>query len=526
MKFLKHVKSLGVFFSLIGALPGYASSSLSVGGHAGAVGQYLHGMPPLINTYTAFQVPVGLILQANPTDDFSVIMELDYAYSNYPVTTTLMGETNATKEANAHGNAIPMPFANSVNWGGPLNPFGQKVDTVTIVQAYLAYQTPIGLFRAGRMPRDWGLGIWYDSYWTAQGSGISTTDALAFTTDFGLYDVSLYYEKYGQSVGGYFNNGSATGYTVEGRLKTDPNDIASNGISRNVGLIYSKFIHQQSSTDLNILDVYGKFYFSRFFIGAEVLFPSGQTRNANYQTLGGAPLCKSPVSDSKTCSSQTIASLGALMKMRFRFDDPSKNSTLYAVDKSLTLLGTRERQNSHIGEIWMGYASGGKNQFAPENEINIASNRITAIRLNPNILPALLMFTNTTPLINGMPTASITNSTFARASYTYQSNKWGSLSPAVIWGMINSTSEYFNNNNPACKSTPELNFSNSVNNFCVGNSRNLGTELDLTYAYTTEHMITGQVDAGYWMVGKAWERKGQILPYSTFGIRAILSTQW
>lgn len=506
-------------------IPTYASSSLTVSGHAGTVGQYLHGMPPATQTYGAFQVPVGLILQANPTDDFSAILELDYAYSNYPALTTLLGQTNNNKDevGNENGNSIPMPLANSVYLGLP---FGQKVDTITLVQAYLAYETPFGLFRAGRMPRDWGLGLWYNGNWTAQGSGISTTDAVAFTTDFGLYDVSVYYEKYGQSVGGVFNEGSATGYTVEGRLKTSAIDAPNSGISRNIGIIYSKFIHQQSDTNMNLLDIYGKFYFPRFFIGAEVLYPSGRTRNANYQTVGGAPLCASPASDNQSCSSQTVSALGALLKMKFRFDAPNKYSTLYAIDKSLTLLGTQERQKSHTGEIWAGYASGGSNQFTPSDQINTASNKITAIRLNPNIMPSLLMFTNTTPLINGMPTASITNSTFLRASYTYQSNVWGSITPSIVWGMINFKNENFNATNPACVSSPGLNYSSAVNNFCVGSTHNLGTEVDLSYAYTTKHLITAQLDLGYWFVGKAWERIEQKLPFSTLGVRAILSTQF
>src|SRR5690606_681133 len=120
---------------------------------------------------------------------------------------------------------------------------------ITVVQAYFAYDIPFGLLRAGRMPRDWGLGLWYNSHWTAQGSGISTSDAIAFTTDFGLYDVSFYFEKYGQSLYGLFNAGSATGYTVEGRLKTSPTDLSSSGVSRNVGIIFTKFIHQQSATN-------------------------------------------------------------------------------------------------------------------------------------------------------------------------------------------------------------------------------------------------------------------------------------
>ena len=504
-----------------------ASTSLSLGGHAGAVAQYLNGLPPLSTSYTGFQVPIGLIFQVNPVDSFSLFLELDYAYTNYPVPQILLGETKETTQHNADGNAIPMPFANTINWGGaPQLPFGQKIDTVELIQAYIAYQTPFGLFRAGRMPRDWGLGLWYDSNWKAEGSGISTTDALAFTTDFGLYSATFYYERYGQSIGGIFNTNSATQYTIEGRLKTSPIDLASTGVSRDIGIVYSYFTHQNTDTNLNTIDIYGKFYFPRFFAGAEVLFPTGRTKNPNYQTLGGAPKCAFPVSDNETCASQPLSSLGAMLKLRARFDEPTKNSTLYAVEKSRKLLGTRDRQNSQTGSVWVGYASGSSNQFNSPEQTNPGRNKIRAIRLNPNILPSLMMFTNTLPLINGMPTASITNSTFVRVDYTYESNRFGSFTPIIVWGMINSTNKNFSDSNPVCQADPTLNYSNAINNFCIGNSRNLGTEFNLTYKYTTKHMITAQFDAGYWLVGNAWRKLGQKLPYNTFGVRGILSTEF
>ncbi len=528
MKFLRSVKSLLLLTSLtFFHTTGSASTSLTVSGHAGAVGQYLSGIPPLSTSYTGFQVPVGLIFQVNPVDSFSLFLELDYAYTNYPVPQILLGQTSDTTQVNADGNAIPMPFANSINWGGTSQlPFGQKIDSIQVVQAYFAFQTPFGLFRAGRMPRNWGLGIWYDSHWSAEGSGISTTDALAFTTDFGLYSATFYYEKFGQSIGGIFNTGSATQYTIEGRLKTSPIDLASSGVSRDIGIIYSYFTHQQSDTSLNTIDLYGKFYFPRFFAGGELLFPTGKTKNPNYQTLGGAPKCAFPDSVNNTCSSQNISSLGALLKLRTRFDAPTQNSTLYAIEKSHELLGTRDRQNSHTGELWVGYASGGKNQFSSPQQINPGSNKITGIRLNPNIMPSLMMFTNTLPLIDGMPTASITNSTFVRLDYTYESNKFGSFTPAVVWGMINATNGNFNASNPTCTGSPTLDYSSAINNFCVGGSRNLGTEFNLTYKYTTQHLITAQLDVGYWLVGNAWQKFDKKLAYNTIGVRGVLSTQF
>ena len=525
--------SLGLFCG-----QAYSSTSLMVSGHAGAVGQYTTSTPPLDSSYFAFRVPIGLTLEASPSDNLNIYLGLDYAYNNYPSASTLLGQTTSTSTQNGPttttntGQATPMPFSNTINAQSGGTPYGQKTDTPTLTTAYFTYQTPLGLLKAGRMPRNWGLGVWYSDEWTPTGGTISTSDAIALTTDLSLFDLAVYYEKFGESVGGTSTDQAATAYSVEARLKTDPADVPSSGVSREIGIAYSKFDHGQSNTSLNILDVYGKFYISKFFAGVEVLYPTGKTQNPNYQTLGGAPECNvtnSPTvsSTSQTCSAETFSALAALLRFKLQLNG-DENSSLVATETSQQLVGTAERQETSVIGLWVGYASGGSNQFYSPTDPALANggNNINAIMMNPNIQPSFLMFNNTTPAINGIPTGAITNTTFVRLDYTYETPGFGAMGPVFVWGRLNHTNPNYNANYSTCSAAQTVNSSTSINRLCVGGSSNLGAELDLTYRYTTHDRVNAGLDLGYWFVGDAWKAYGQSSPKGAYGMRIFTGTEF
>ena len=56
---------------MVSNLEANASTSLMVSGHAGVVGQATYGSPPVGSDFSAIRVPIGLILEAKPTDNFS-----------------------------------------------------------------------------------------------------------------------------------------------------------------------------------------------------------------------------------------------------------------------------------------------------------------------------------------------------------------------------------------------------------------------------------------------------------------------
>ncbi len=510
----------------------YASTSLMVSGHAGVVGQYVSGMPPMNKNYNAIRVPVGLTLEASPSDNLNLYLGLDYAYNNYPSVPTLLGQTYTTSTTNPSGQYTPVPFTNTVNSENGATPYGQKTDTPTLTTAYFTYQTPMGLLKAGRMPRNWGLGIWYNDEWRPTGGTISTSDAIAFTTDLTLFDATVYYEKFGEGIGGTSANGAAVAYTIEARLKTDPADIPSTGVSREMGIIYSKFENGQSDTSLNIIDAYGKFYVSRFFIGTEILYPTGHSRNPNYQSLGGAPSCSfTPSSGStdvtKTCSPQDFSALAALFKLKFQLEE-GDNSSLAATETAQKLVGTAERQTSSVVGLLAGYVSGGANQFnSPTPTDNVQSgNKIKAMMINPNIQPAFLMFNNAMPPVNGMPTGALTNTSFVKLDYTYETSNFGAIGPQIVWARLDKRNANYNATNALCSAPQSLDTTKSVNHLCVGGTSNLGVEIDASYHYTTLDRLNVGVDVGYWFVGDAWKIYGKSSPVSTYGVRISAGTEF
>ncbi len=502
-----------------------AATSLLVSGHAGMVGQYTNSNPPLGLNYNAIRVPIGLLLSAKPSDNLDLYLGLDYAYNNYPSTATLLGQTSSTSSSNPNGQSTPVPFAYATNG---TTAYGQNTDTPVLTSAYFTYQTSAGLLKAGRFPRHWGLGIWYNSEWSPTGAALSTTDAVAFKSDLNLFDVTVYYERLGTGVGGTNGDANASAYSVEVRLKADPADSPSSGVNREIGLAFSKFDHNISNTTLNILDVYGKFYLEKFFAGGEVLYPSGHTQNPNYQTLGGSAVCSlsySPAStQNMTCNSQDISAFAFLLKSKYQFDGRD-DSSLASTEAAQKILGTADRMPSQIASLWIGYASGGSNQFNSSSTTQ-GNNSITAVSINPNIQPAFLMFNNTMPPVTGMPNGAITNATFVRADYTYESPKFGALGPVITWSRLNSLNGNYSNSNPICKTAPTVTPNSAVNKVCLGSSGNLGVEVDANYHYTTQDKLDVGVDLGYWLVGSAWQVYGKGAPNPVFGGRVTMGTEF
>lgn len=530
-KKLKNKKSIFLKFCyisspfLIAHNISYASTSLMVSGHAGAVGQATYGSPPVGSDFSAIRVPIGLVLEARPTDNFNLYLGLEYAYNNYPGPSTYLGQNTTTARSNTSGTASALPFTISTNG----SPYSQQVDNVYLTQAYFTYQTAIGLFKAGRMPRHWGLGIYKNDEWTPFSGLPSTSDAIALVTDFNAFDIGLYYEKFAEGVGGTSLDSEGNAFTIEARLKSNKSDVVSSGVGQELGILYSKFTHSKSNTTLNILDLYAKFYISSFYFGSEILYPTGSTQSPNYQSLGGAAACPSlpdgTAAGSKTCTAQNISAFAALLKLKYQIA-AGENTSMASTEDAQTRIGTEERKNSHVLGLLGGYVSGGANQFNASGTTN-TTNSITALMMNSNIQPAFLMFNNTLPAVNGMPGGALTNTTFLRLDYTYENSSFGSVGPAFIWGMINNVNQNYNAQNSLCSNTsPSIDPNSPVNVLCVGGSNNLGYEADVSYRYTTQDRVTLGLDAGYWFVGSAWQLYNQSLIKGVYGLRASISTQF
>ena len=103
--------------------------------------------------FSAIRVPIGLVLEARPTDNFNLYLGLEYAYNNYPGPSTYLGQNTTTARSNTSGTASALPFTIFTNG----SPYSQQVDNVYLTQAYFTYQTAIGLFKAGAHAKTLGF---------------------------------------------------------------------------------------------------------------------------------------------------------------------------------------------------------------------------------------------------------------------------------------------------------------------------------------------------------------------------------
>ncbi len=141
--------------------------------------------------------------------------------------------------------------------------------------------------------------------------------------------------------------------------------------------------------------------------------------------------------------------------------------------------------------------------------------------MNPNIQPSFLMFNNTIAPVNGMPTGSITNTTFARMNYTWETPGFGSLTPSVTWAQLNHTNPHYS----TCIVSTTLPNS-PISNPCVGENKALGEEIDIAYRYTTKDRVNAGIDLGYWLVGNAWQEKGKDAIKNAYGLRFFAGTEF
>ena len=142
--------------------------------------------------------------------------------------------------------------------------------------------------------------------------------------------------------------------------------------------------------------------------------------------------------------------------------------------------------------------------------------------MNANIQPSFLMFNNTTPPVNGMPTGSVTNTTFAKLAYTYDLAGFGAMTPSVVWGKLNSTNTTMN----TCTAENTVDATQAPNRLCVGEDSALGLEIDIGYRYKTRDHVDFGIDAGYWIVGDAWSVKGKDRPDNIYGARIFTGTEF
>jgi hypothetical protein len=495
-------------------------AAAQVHGQGGVIAEYNTKTPPNSTTYQGFRVPLGLTLEGRASNNLSLFLDLRYSYNQAPRTATSLGNTRATEDS-AQGGKNPDGTRKSGFDGGEVaQPFtlgagrGEKSETPAINFAYIQYASEVGLFRAGRLPRHWGLGIWRNAEWTPEGGTLSVTDAVSATFDLtSTFSGSLYLEKNAEGSATSLRD-DADAFTVEALLADDPADVNASGLTRQIGVAFSNYEHKQTSTRFRILDLFAKIAAGGFLAETEILYPSGNTKSLSYAELGGSaarcPEQKNEDNDAIACDSQRYEGLAALLRLRYQIGGsgagPDKIISIAASENARARLPSSLLSDSHTLGLQVGYSRGDSDAF---EGVATPDSTLRTTPFHPNIRPAYLMYNPTQSPVAGMPGNAVMNTVFIRGDYTYEGPAFGAITPAVIWGRLD-----------------QLNTKAGSVEGALGRSKNLGVEVDIGYSYKTSDNVKFGVDTGVWFPGGGWRENGGKKPSPVYGIRTSASTSF
>lgn len=482
------------------------AATAQINGEAALVGEFISNQPPKSSELKGLRVPLGLMLEGRASSNLGVFLDLRFNANQYPNTAVSLGNTEEMSADDVEsGKAVRHPFTLD---GGR----GEKREGLKVSRAFVQYESSeAGRFRAGRIPRNWGLGIWLDDTWKPEGGTRSTSDAVSYMVDFpSALTVTGYWEKFSE---GQLNSrgDDADALTVEIMIPDEVIDVGSSGLSRNLGLAFSKYDHSDSGTEIRILDIFGIFSYGRIGLEGEINWPNGATKSLAYSSIGGSakqcPEISNPKNRYITCESQTVDGLNILMRARYQL-----GGGVTTLDKSVKLSQTEaarsRRPTSQVAEsqilsVTGGYSKGDSDAF---EGVTQADSKVTGLPMHPNVRPALLMFNPLSTHVPGMPGSIVQNVVFSRLDYSYESPTFGMITPAVIFARLDA-----------------LNNATGASDKKVGSVHNVGFEVDLTYSYRTMDGLRLSLDGGLWVPGGAWELQG-VKPETVYGVRATAAT--
>ena len=484
------------------------AATAQVNGQAALVGEFISNLPPSSAELKGLRVPLGLTIEGRASSNLGVFLDLRFNANQYPNTAFSLGNTEAMDtDAGLSGFEVKHPYTLT---GGR----GEKRETLKVNQAFVQYDSSeAGRFRAGRIPRHWGLGLWLDDEWKPEGGTRSASDAVSYTVDFpSALSVTGYWEKI--SEGSLSSRGDdADALTGEILISDELTDAGSSGLSRKLGLAFSKYDHADSNTELRILDIFGVFAYGRMGLEGEVNWPTGKTKSLAYSSAGGAteaqrcPEISNPNKLYISCDSQSVDGLNILLRARYQLSggiaSADKSAKLSQTEAARVRRPTSQVAESQIISLAGGYSKGDSDAF---DNVTNRDSKITALPMHPNVRPAFLMFNPLSANVAGMPGAIVRNVLFARADYSFESPTFGMLTPAVIFARLDSLNK---------------NTASDVKKF--GAVNNVGFEVDINYSYRTMDGVRLSLDGGLWVPGGAWETAG-VKPETVYGLRATAST--
>jgi hypothetical protein len=185
---------------------------------------------------------------------------------------TIKSELNFL-QATGGTNEVPPYF------GAPLDSYANKVggrDALVVSQMYLNWASDWGLFRFGRIPKSWGLGLLYDAGEDLFDDYKTVRDRADFQAMLGSLGLRFAFEKGAENVlNGDFDDVD----TYE--LAIDYSNAEGNS---NVGILYSRNIRSFKGEGMNSshdVSIFAKKAWSKFQLGGEFASISEENRNAS-----------------------------------------------------------------------------------------------------------------------------------------------------------------------------------------------------------------------------------------------------
>lgn len=498
--------SAGLLLACAAGAPMAYAATAQISGQAALVGEFISNKPPKGELVEGLRFPFGLTVEGRASSHLGLFLDLRFNPNQALKPATALGNSWDTETlAQLLGNEVAHPFGNTSAYTG-------RREALFVEQAYVVYDSSeAGSFRAGRMPRNWGLGLWLSDEWKPEGGAVSTSDAVSYMVDFsrGL-SVTGYWEKFSEGRLGSRTD-DADAVTGEILVADELTDVGSSGLSRRLGLAFSKYDHKSSSTEMKILDIFGSFLVGRIGFEGELNWPTGKTKSIAFSDAGGSavqcPEASNPSNLAVVCESQTIDGLNVLLRAKIQLGGgvaPADGTAqLSQTEAARNRRPTEQVAESQIVMLTGGYSKGDSDAYAGAAT---QDDKITGIAMHPNVRPSLLMFNPLSDNVAGMPGPLVRNVVFVKAEYSYESPSFGMLTPAFVFARLNA-----------------LNKKSEESETKVGLVNNLGFEVNLNYSYRTLDGLRLSLDGGLWVPGGAWE-VSSVKPGTVYGARATAAT--
>ena len=424
------------------------AASISAFGDAGVSAEVKIDGTPNQDTHRALKAPLNLTLEGIVSDTVSVFFNLNYGGGSDSCGGRSLGNSAAETPYNLgciaySGSSQPLSIPLFEKDQTQEDSFSKYVG-----YAYFSWASDWGVIKAGRLPLHWGLGLWRNSAWSIDSPMYTTADALSLTLKLPSTNISITgrYEKYAEG-DTQASGGESEAYTAEVLVGGRDDDPSAVSLNRTLGVAFSTFKREgDNSTDLIFVDVFGRFRVGNLQIEGEVLSSSDSTKEKALLSAMGGKVCYA--ADGSDCAneSSTVQGIAAVAKISYLLGDASTElpGGISAFSAAKNRLPSKQRPESHIVDLELGFASGDSDQFLNKDEASqaLADNDAKGSFLHPNKRPSLLMFGKTNGLRanpderTGMPGAVLSNLWYTKLSYTYESGSWGELMPSAIIGML------------------------------------------------------------------------------------------